>query len=261
MQPVRSPRNPRVAGAVRLHRVRERRATGRTLIEGPHLLTEAVAAGTAVTTVFVLPDDTDSARPAAAAGAEVLVVTEEVLARAAPTRHPRGPLAVIEIPRGHTAGDRPTVVLWGVGDPGNAGSIIRSAAAFGFDVIAGPDTTDCWSPKVLRAGAGAHFRTTVEVGGSLSLAELTGRGFTTVAAVVQGGVAPERLRDGRPALLAVLVGDEAHGLPSDVAAGADRRVTIAMPGGVESLNAAVSAAILLYELGRGKGAGAGAGGD
>ncbi len=239
---ITSRRNPRVAAAARLRRREVRRKEGRTLLEGPHLLAEAVRASQPVETVFALAGDTTAATLAAGSDADLLVVTRPVLDRLAPTEHPRGPVAVLRTPPAADVRDRNAVVLWGVADPGNAGTIIRTAAAFGAAVVAGPDTVDPWSPKALRAGAGAHFR--IELGEIESLAELAAT--TKVATVVRGGTPVRELRTREP--WAVLVGSEAHGLPAEVVAAADEAVTIPMPGGTESLNAAAAAAIVLYEL-------------
>ncbi len=242
---IASPRNPRVAAAARLQRSKARREAGRSLLEGPHLLAEAVAAAIAVESVFALADDEAAHRLAAEAAAELLVVGDAALGRLAPTEHPRGPVAVFRIPAPAGLGTRPVVALWGVGDPGNAGTLVRTAAAFGVDVAAGPACVDLWSPKVLRAAAGGHFRTAVGVAGSV--AGLQAAGFRVLATVVSGGEPPKPRSDGRWALL---VGEEAHGLAPEAIAAADEHLTIPMPGATESLNAAVAGAITLYELTR-----------
>ncbi len=243
MEPVRSPRNQRVASAVRLHRARNRREHGLTLLEGPNLLQAAAAVNAAVRVVFALEDDVESAELAGRSGYELVPVTGEVLDRLAVSRHPRGPVAVVGIPPSKPAEAGDLVVLWGVGDPGNAGTLIRSAAAFGFGIACGPGTVDPWSPKVLRAGAGAHFAVPIEIGVS-DPASLRTRGYRMLAAVVEGGVSPAPTR-GRVALF---VGDEAHGLDEKVVAVCDTRVTIPMRPGLESLNASVAGSILMYEM-------------
>jgi TrmH family RNA methyltransferase len=115
--------------------------------------------------------------------------------------------------------------------------MIRTAAAFGLDVMTAGRTVDAWSPKVLRAGAGAHFQTGV------SALDLTG--FKTVATTISGGRPPWDLPHRQ---LAILVGSEAQGLPNEVVANADYEVSIPMPGGSESLNASIAAAIVCYEV-------------
>jgi TrmH family RNA methyltransferase len=148
------------------------------------------------------------------------------------------------------------IAAWGVGDPGNLGTLIRTAAAFGMSFAAGPGTADPWSPKVLRSGAGGQWST--PVGETADLEALRGSDRALVATVVSGGEPPVAVH--RYPTVCVLVGDEALGLPADVVAAADVAVTIPMPGGTESLNAAVAGAILAYEVRRGPREG-GSGGD
>lgn len=238
---ITSPRNPRVAAAVRLHRARDRREQGRTLLEGPHLLAAAVAGGVIPLEVFGLAEDASSESLALGAGALWVPVTQEVLDRLAPTDSPRGPVAVIGTPP-PTAPERD--LIWSdLSDPGNAGTLIRTGAAFALDVVAGPGSADPWSPKTLRSAAGAHFATRIGAGEPPPE-------WGTIATVVDGGVDPGSM----PGLLdparcwAILIGSEAHGLAPARAVTADVAVTIAMPGGIESLNAAVAGAIVAHHL-------------
>jgi TrmH family RNA methyltransferase len=221
-----------------------------TLLEGPHLLEEAVAGGMRVFRVFANPDDRDAAEAASRSNAELVTVTQPVLDRLAPTEHPRGPVAVVEIPEPRPLVGRNALVLWRVGDPGNVGTLLRTAAAFGLGVFLVEGTADPWSPKVLRAAAGAHFRLAMEwIPPTIEAEPLSG--YSTIATVVSGGEPPAGLTVREP--FAILVGDEAHGLRQDVIRRASRRVTIPMPGGVESLNAAVAGAIIAYALVTGSG--------
>ncbi len=208
--------------------------------------TKLSAAGAHLETVFVSVDDEAMTAKVSGLGADAVIVSPSVMAKIAGTQHPRGPVAVMAIPPEAPAFDRSLLVSWGVGDPGNVGTLIRSAAAFGLGFLSGPGTADPWSPKVLRAGAGAHFRTSIERPTVLSVASLQERGYLVVAAVVSGGDAPERIA-GIP-LCAILVGDEGAGLPPEVVAQADVLISIPMPGLTESLNAAVSGSLLAYEL-------------
>lgn len=229
--------------ASRLHRARERRDTGLTLLEGPHLLDEAVKASAAIRTVFVAEGDTAGNDVAASIGIDPVIVDERALQRVAGTETPRGPVAVVAIPRQRPPHSRHLLVSWGVSDPGNVGTMIRVAAAFGWDFSYTPGTADPWSPKVLRAGAGNQF--SVGISEMAGLDEIRSAGYSAVATVVAGGEDPDTLGDGRWALL---IGEEASGLPSEVLETSDRAVTIPMPGGIESFNAAVAAGILTYVL-------------
>ncbi len=228
--------------ALKLHRRPHRRRLGRTLVEGPHLLGAAVAAGAATETVFGLADDVTAAELAARAGADWIPVEPHVLRRVAPTAHPRGPVAVVKTPPPGTV--RRDCLVLAVTDPGNLGTLIRSAAAFGLDVVVEPNSADPWSPKALRAGAGAHFSTVI--------ATSTPPGLGRIATVVTGGADPggftELLQPGR--WWAVLVGAEAQGLPGEAVATADLTVTIPTEESVESLNASVAGSLVAYELAR-----------
>ena len=240
---ITSTRNPRVQAAARLHRRRTRHATGHTLVEGPGPVAEAVASGVAIVDAFRIATDEQSAE---LLGDRAVEVSPPVLARIADTEHPRGPIAVIEVPAS-VVGESDLVVLVGLADPGNAGTIVRTAAAFGFGVVAAPTTVDLWSPKVLRAGAGAHFHTSIAVLGPEWADVCRGDGRRLAALVVAGGIGIDAL--GREPV-ALLVGEEASGLAEHVVSDADDVVTIPMPGDVESLNAAVAASIAMYERSR-----------
>lgn len=223
--------------AVKLKRRRRRAALGRTLAEGPLVVEEAIAAGAPIHALFVVEGEGPGAP-----GVQPIVVTPSVMGRLAGTESPRGPVAVVSVPVADLGSDDDVVVLWGVGDPGNVGTLARSAAAFGVAVAVGPGAADPWSPKALRAGAGAQFRATVAI--ITSLADLGGRHI--VATVASGGIGPADVDPPRP--WALLIGDEAHGLPDEVLAAADVAVTVPMPGGTDSLNAAVAGSIILQRL-------------
>ncbi|MGQ0847818.1 MAG: TrmH family RNA methyltransferase [Actinomycetota bacterium] len=227
-----SARNLRVLEASKLHRAAERRARGMTLLEGPHLVGEALAAGIEPRELFVLDPG---------AGFDGWVVTEAALQRLSGTKTPQSPVAVIPIPAHAFDPTRSALVAWQIADPGNLGTMIRTAAAFGLDIGVG-DGADPWAPKTLRAGAGAHFHTAV-----VTIRHPRDAGAELVATVLDEGRPPDQLPKGR---LAVMIGNEAHGLPADLVAAAGWRVTIPMPGHTESLNAATTAAIVGYEVAR-----------
>jgi len=209
-------------------------------LEGPNVVLAAIRAGRQLETVFALRGD-----PVEEMVDDVVNVESEVLERLAPTQHPRGPVAVMAIPPSEPV-VRSCLLLWSLADPGNVGTLIRTAAAFGMDVAVAGSGADPWAPKTLRAAAGGHFRTRIEI--DASVASLKERGFTVVATVPRSGVGTDRLRD--LANAAIAVGSEAHGLPADVIGQSDLLVTIPMPGKMESVNAAVAGAILAYELTR-----------
>lgn len=243
-QPVRGHRNEIVVEAARLHRSRVRSEANKTLIEGPNLLVEAVAAGVGIDTVFALPTDLESAAIAEPSGLRLTLVDERAMGRLAGTETPRGPVAVIHVPDPILDKSRNLLVGWGLSDPGNVGTIIRTAAAFGWGYADIPRSADPWSPKALRAGAGGQFQTPIgRVDGLHQLGD-----WITVATIVSGGIGVDSVED-RP--VAVLIGEEASGLPDDVVDWADHRISVGLTGPTESLNAASAAAILVHALSKG----------
>jgi TrmH family RNA methyltransferase len=200
----------------------------------------AVGAGATLRTVYLTADDAVGRSLAATAGAEVVVVDEATLRRISTTETPQSPVATVVVPAGTVAAGGRVVVAWALSDPGNCGTLIRLAAGFGFGYLSGPESADPWSPKVLRSAAGAHF--TTSLGAVSNLDEVRAGGRRLYATVVRGGAPPGPLEND----VAVLIGNEALGLPAEVVAGCDATITIPMTGAVESLNAATAAAIVLY---------------
>ena len=243
---ITSTRNPLVLDTVSLHRSRERRQQGLTIIEGPHVFAAAVRFGVKPTIVFSLEDDEVTGEICATNALTLRPVAADVLRRLAPTRTPRGPVAVIPVPDARNVRPSDTTVLLGVSDPGNAGTLVRSASGFGFDIAAGDGSADLWSPKVLRAGAGAQFDVRVAAVGSDPVAELREAGLFVVASVPAIGAAISELP---PGPMALLVGSEASGLPHGVVEACDAKTSIPTVL-VESLNAAVAGSILMYERAR-----------
>ncbi len=239
---IRSRRNPRIIELARLHRTRHRKLTGKTLLEGPRLLSEALAAGEDVTEVLSLPADEPTRGLCEQRGIPLTLVSEEVLFRIADTQNPRGPVAVLTIPATSPQGRD---ILWLlVSEPGNCGTLIRTAAAFGWDVMMGGQSVDPWAPKVLRAGAGGHFRV------AIGEARQAPQGALVLASVAQGSVPLSRIEGeldhGRQWWL--VIGDESAGIPQSITERADLWCSIPMEGGVESLNAAAAGAIICHYL-------------
>jgi TrmH family RNA methyltransferase len=139
------------------------------------------------------------------------------------------------------------VVLAGLQDPGNVGTLIRSAEAFGATgVLLLPGTASPWNPKALRASAGSAFRVPMlAISEADALNLLRDRHVPALAAVAHDGVTVAQAFLAEPA--ALLIGNEGAGLSPALLSAAARRVTIPMPGPVESLNAAIAGSLLLYE--------------
>jgi TrmH family RNA methyltransferase len=239
-----------------LHRRKGRRASGEFLVEGPRVIGEMLRAGRSVT--LVLYTEEAGAEPAGrdlldglrAAGVEAHSVSDRELRRLADTVTPQGWLAVAPIPAWTWAdldGAR-VLVLDGVSDPGNVGTLIRAAEALGAGgVIALPGTADPWNPKVVRAAAGSSFRVpVVEAGREELLARL--RGWETPVWAAASDGEPLSRGEPPPARVALILGNEAAGVSPEIRLTAERVVAIPMMGEVESLNAALAGAILLDRL-------------
>ncbi len=185
-QVLTSTRNPRVVDLAKLHDPRRRRAAGVTLVEGPHQLADVVAFGAEVDEVFALEGDEAAFEMVRQARLPATPVSHAVLRKLAGTEHPRGPVAVVRIPAADPIAAVDTVVLWDVRDPGNAGAIIRTAAAFGFAVAATPGTADMWAPKVIRAAAATQFGNRISQLAGDSLQPLQAVGLQTFGTVARG---------------------------------------------------------------------------
>lgn len=252
--PLLSARNPRVAELGRLSRQRRaREAAGRFVVDGPVLLGEALDAGVEVDAVYAEADALDRPEVAAAlaaaeaAGAEVWAVAGG-LARHLDVSSPHGLAAVARVPATGEGGGNPTlhVVLVGVTDPGNAGTLLRTAEAVGAGVALTDGSVDPWAPKVVRASAGSVLRVPLRRGPALEvLAALADDGVALVGTRADGGAAPEALDLAGPT--ALVLGSEAHGLPAEVEAVVGTWATLPMQGRVESLNVAVAGSVLAFE--------------
>jgi len=187
-------------------------------------------------------------------GARVFDLAPGVLARVADTVTPQPVLAVVGVPRAgldelHAATF--VVVCAEVRDPGNAGAVIRVADAAGADaVVCCEGTVDPFNPKTVRASAGSVLHLPVVVAGEAGevLRTLGGYGLTRVAAVARGGTPYTELDLAAP--LALVLGNEASGVPARLHDELDASVTIPMAGGTESLNVSTAAAVLCFEAAR-----------
>ena len=230
---------------------RERRSAGETLLDGAHLLEVALQSGWQPR--LVVASESRSAQPEIAAllarcnPQSLVELPDRLFAHVSPVDSPSGVLAVVAVPAAPTgqplAGN--CVLLDSVQDPGNLGTILRTAAAVGVpDVLLTPGCAQAWAPRVLRAAMGAHFslriHENVDAGEAL-------QGF-------QGPILAADLRDcvdlyalDLRGPVAWLFGSEGQGLSPAVAALATKRVRIPMPGGMESLNVGVAAGVCLFE--------------
>jgi len=251
---------PSVIRDLQTRRGRERR--GRTLIEGVRLVEDVRAAGVVLHGAAIAPSLEGTPRGAAlkrdleAAAVPLSAVSEDELAVLADTEHPQGIVAVVDLPGAALETLRPTaecplLVLDAVQDPGNVGTMLRTALALGASgVILLDGSVELGNPKVLRASMGAAFRIpVVAMTAQAFIAWAEEQALELWAADMHGDPAHHAPRAGRP--VALVLGNEGAGLRPALASAAARTVRIPIVSGAESLNVGVAAAILLYELRRG----------
>jgi TrmH family RNA methyltransferase len=226
---------------------------GLVAIEGETLVREALRSGLLLKTVFV--SERREVPRGLPAGVEVLRCSNEVLQSAVETQSPQG-IAALVLPRvwelADALGGTPLLLIAvGLQDPGNLGTLIRSAEAFGATgVLVTQGTVSAWNQKALRASAGSVFRVPVVAVTEADLLGLGERGICLLAAVAEGGGAVDAADAQLGGACALMIGNEGAGLAENWVALAGARVTIACPGPVESLNAAVAGSVLLYEASR-----------
>jgi TrmH family RNA methyltransferase len=257
--------NPVVLEARRLERERkERDRQGVYLAWGLHLAGEALTAGAEIVRVFISPDDVtgteagDLVARIIGGGSPVVRVTSKVLDAIAAGAGDQGVLLVIRRPARTldaviASGATLVLAAHGVQDPGNLGSMARSALACGAQaLVALEGCADPFSSKVVRSAMGAHGRLPViPESAQRSLAALRAGAYRIVAAVTGGGSRPESIDLTRRSVL--LLGSEGAGLPTAILDVATERVRIPMAPEASSLNVAAAAAILLYEAQRQRG--------
>lgn len=251
-----SPRSPRVAAVKRLHSSRGRRDSRLFIAEGPQSVREALRRPEIVEEIFLSAQATESCRELArTALAPATIVSDEVLAAMGETQTPQGILAIChwvirpieEVLRSDVS---MVVIIDGASDPGNVGTIIRTAHAAGADgVVLTHDSVDPHNGKCVRATAGSIFHISISTGGDAAQISSLARtaGLCLAATTSDGDVGLYDLvsRPKRPAI-AWILGSEAHGVSAELREVADLTVSIPMFGAAESLNVGSAAAICLY---------------
>lgn len=247
MKNITSKDNPTYKNAMKLLRKKYRDQEGKYLIEGIKPLTDAVNAGITVETVFVREGDDSGIIPEE--GVNTMCLSRDLFDNLSETETSQGVIAIAtknlkEPEQGNV------IILDRLQDPGNIGTIIRTAEAAGFRaIITVKGTGDIYSPKTVRAAAGALFRMPVIEG--LDTEEAVRfcreRGLKVTVTALEGAKEcyDADLRD-----TAIVIGNEGQGVSDEMLMAADEKVKIPMEGEIESLNAAVAAAVLMYESAR-----------
>lgn len=231
------------------------------MVEGAKVLSEAVQAGAKVESVYLDPLGAGAAEQTVAArcldaGARVFDLDSGVLERVAATVNPQPVIAIIaDVSVGWRElagrGLDLAVVCAGLRDPGNAGTVLRSAAAAGAGAVFACDgSVDMLNPKTVRASAGAVFHVPLAVGGEIGevLASLGGSGLHRWGTVARGG--DDYVYADLTRRSAVVVGNEASGLSPTVSSQLDGLLSIPMASGTESLNVGIAAAVICFEAAR-----------
>lgn len=246
---ISSPHNDRVKMVRQLQRqTKTRRKLRRLVLEGVRLVGDAIHSGAQPEVLFYTADaapSLDSLRARLESGSVCLQVTPDLMRDMADTEMPQGVLGVFPWPD-LPIPDAPDLVVVADGwrDPGNLGTLIRTAAAAGVDLVALPSgTVDFTNPKVIRAGMGAHFRVPVH---PLDWPELAARfpDHRVYLADMHGASLYDGVDWTQPAILAI--GGEAHGAQAAIRDVPHTTIRIPMVEGAESLNAAIAASILIY---------------
>jgi TrmH family RNA methyltransferase len=253
--PISSRTNTRVKQLRAAFSEKSRLSGGLIAIEGDHLLEEALLSGIVPEVAFLAGDRPPP--PVLPQSVEILHLTEDVFSSAVETRSPQGIAALIS-PPAHSINEiidqtNPLILIAvGLQDPGNMGTLIRSAEAFGAaGVIITSGTVNPWKQKALRSSTGSIFRVPVVAATQEQVAALQSQNIRLLAAVgaaEPGVIAAQEVDLRKPC--GILIGNEGSGLSAEWLAMASTRITIPCPGPVESLNAAVAGSLLLYEASR-----------
>jgi TrmH family RNA methyltransferase len=248
--------NPLIKQLRKLHRAKERREQQLFLLEGTHLLQAALETKQSLVTVCCTPawqaEHNDLWQQANQNTQRIEIVSPEVLRAIATTVEPDGVVATI------ARNSMPAPVFTNLGlvletiqDPGNLGTMIRTVAAAGAEgILLSADSVDPDNPKVLRASAGLWFQVPVGVSSNLvsELRQYQQQGMQVVATLPEATISYWQLDLCQPTL--ILLGNEGSGLSAELSEIADRQVSIPLSPGVESLNVAIVAALILYEARR-----------
>ena len=247
MEQITSRKNPLAVHLKKLGAVREYRAQRREfLCDGVKLLREAIDSGASITAVLSATD----ALPELPGGVPVYFAAQDILDAVSPLKNAQDVLFSCKMQDGAVQPDMTGshILLDGIQDPGNAGTIIRTAVAFGIkSVILTEGCADVYNPKTVRASMGAIFKQRVAVMTLRDVAGMKQSGVRLLGAALGDGCRSILDSDIKNAVIAI--GSEGSGLSAEILALCDALITIPMAPECESLNAAVAAAIIMWELG------------
>jgi len=245
MLTITSVKNPQIAALKALKNRAARQEMGAYLVEGVKMAQEAVSRLGLARHLYL----TEATLPLfEGADCPMTLITDNVLAALCDTKTPQGVVCLVNLPEKAALGNR-IIVMDGVQDPGNVGTILRTADAAGFTgALMSQACADPYSPKVLRATMGSVFRMPIQTVSDLpaALKELNAQGFATLSSQLDGEPFFERGSVGEK--FALIIGNEGNGVSDEVKAAATHHLALPMRGGAESLNAAIAAGIMMYDL-------------
>lgn len=239
MKIIKSRNNPIIKKICSLHTKKGRQQARQCIAEGTRTIEALINSSVALVQLYVteglsvnLPIPTQ----------KITYVSAEVMEKISSTKSPSGYLGVYTIPTHNLENLTTAVVLADISDPGNMGTLIRSAASMNIKYVLCVQGTDPWSPKVIQASAGSI--------GMIKIIECSWSELITIkkdtslcALVVKGGKKPQELRLKN---MILVIGNEAHGIPKEWLNDCAEKCTLSMPGNTESLNAAIAGSIALY---------------
>lgn len=242
MKQISSVSNPEIKHLVKLHTTKERREAREFIIEGWRAISTAIEAGLKIKKLYTTEDLVTQAKEIITEKL-ITTITENIIHKISSLKSPSGIVAIFELPEALPISKlSPGVVLAQISDPGNMGTLIRTAAACGLKTVIVIEGADPWSPKVVQASAGTialvniyelDWQTLIKSKNNLKLCGL----------VVHSGNSPRTISPNNSLLV---IGSEAHGLPQEWQNECDQLITLPMPGKTESLNAAIAGSIALY---------------
>lgn len=252
MQLITSVKNPIIREMKALNQKNKRRQAGYFLIEGEKMLGEALSSDCTIETVLISEKKTLSpvlAQQLEQQGAHLFVVSDHVLQTVCDTETPQGSVASCSFRPAPTQWGSRCIYLDGLQDPGNMGTILRTADAMGIDLVIAADCVDLYNPKVVRSTMGSLFRQQVLVTdqGMEILQQMRADGWRVLSSVLDEAAQPlpQANLTGK---VCIVVGNEGRGVSQQVLACSDGTVYIPMSGGAESLNAGIAAGIFMWEL-------------
>jgi len=249
METITSLKNPKVLAWKSLKEKKGRLEHHAFLVEGSKMVREALDSGLNAKAIL-LRDDMEDHSLSPSDSIPLYILPAHVFNAVCDTKTPQGIAAVLDLDTKPASGPR-MLVLDGVQDPGNVGTIIRTADAAGFDgILLSRECADLFSPKVLRATMGSVFHLGFSFPASLpdALEELKKKGYSILSSQLDGD--PFYARHNIASSFVLVIGNEGNGVSDEVKAVATHRLCLPMRGSAESLNAAVAAGIMMYDLTR-----------